>query len=294
MDNGFVLDNGNRAAEVFVMPQRVRTVTVDGIMTREVLTASIDLTLRDVGRIMGERDISSVIIMSGTAPVGMITQTDVMRALAKDIDLAITPVRDVMSSPLMFVGPGTKLDRASEIMSRLRIKRLPIMDMDRLVGIVTDHDIMKVLPDIVRMEDCEPFDMSQVFLIRDDGKVLFHHKKKDQKLLDEDLVGGMLAALEHFIKHVMVDVEPGKFDTFNYGNLTITLRKGKHIYLAIFLTGEVPDEICSVMDRVVEDVEREFEEYIRRWDGDSFKTGRFHDYVTKELNKDERFAKELF
>jgi CBS domain-containing protein len=95
---------------------------------------------------MRERHVGSLPITDGERLVGVITDRDITtRVVAEAADPATTPVGDVSSGDPISVGPGEDLDDALELMARHQVRRLPVVEDGRLVGIVAQADVALTL-----------------------------------------------------------------------------------------------------------------------------------------------------
>jgi len=112
------------------------------IMTPGVVTSAPDADAASVARLMRDHRVGSVVIVDqGEAPVAMVTDRDLaMRVFAEGVDGG-APVADHASRPLICGEPAMELDEAAALMVQHRVRRLPVVDGDRLVGIVTLDDI---------------------------------------------------------------------------------------------------------------------------------------------------------
>ena len=110
-------------------------------MTHQVVTAPPDATLADVGGLMRDRNVGSVVIAEGGRPVAMITDRDVALVVAGDGVGVDAPVSDHASRPLVCGELTMDVEEAAALMVQNRIRRLPIMDGDGLAGIVTLDDL---------------------------------------------------------------------------------------------------------------------------------------------------------
>lgn len=99
--------------------------------------------MHDAIKMFAARDVGTVVVVEDGAPVGVLTERDVVKALAKGADALDWPLRDVMSSPLVTVSPNTKLPMAVRLMVEKRIRRLPVTSRGNLVGIITARDILR-------------------------------------------------------------------------------------------------------------------------------------------------------
>jgi len=133
-----------------------RQETVGAIMTKNPITVDFDTPVRKVLQTMIDRDIGSLIVMKQGNPVGIITERDVTR-----ISLRLTTGQNIyedivgrlMSSPIITVPPDTPVRQAIELMVTRKIRRLPIVDQARLVGIVTERDLFKWSSSILRVRN---------------------------------------------------------------------------------------------------------------------------------------------
>jgi CBS domain-containing protein len=116
-------------------------VKLSEIMTSGVVTSPPDADAISVARLMRDHRVGSVVIVdSGDAPVAMVTDRDLaIRAFAEGVGAA--PVGDHASRPLICGEPEMELDEAAALMVQHRVRRLPVVDGSRLVGIVTLDDI---------------------------------------------------------------------------------------------------------------------------------------------------------
>jgi CBS domain-containing protein len=124
------------------MPGSVRAVQLSEIMTPGVVTSPPDAGAVTVARLMRDHRVGSVVIVDqGNSPVAMITDRDLaLRVFAEGVD-PDTPVGDHASRPLVYGEPQMELDEAAALMVQHRVRRLPVVERDRLVGIVTLDDI---------------------------------------------------------------------------------------------------------------------------------------------------------
>jgi CBS domain-containing protein len=115
---------------------------VNEIMTEDVATASPDSTLEDIAIIMRDEDTGAVPIVEDGELVGLITDRDiVMRCIAAGREAAETTADDILSNDLETVEPGADVGEASRLMSRKQIRRLPVVENGRLMGMVSLGDI---------------------------------------------------------------------------------------------------------------------------------------------------------
>ncbi|MEM3118039.1 MAG: CBS domain-containing protein [Nitrososphaerales archaeon] len=104
------------------------------------------LSVAFAAKVMKERARGSLIVTDGGNPVGIITERDlVRRVIAEDRSPSGTKVGDIMSEPLISVGPEATVQSAANVMYKNGIRRLPVIENYRLLGIVTATDLARSL-----------------------------------------------------------------------------------------------------------------------------------------------------
>lgn len=112
------------------------------VMTESVVTAAPEAPVRQVAELMRERNVGSVILVDEQgAPVGFITDRDLAVSVLADGRGGEEPAGGHASAPVVTGQPAMSIEEATELMARHGIRRLPVLDGDRLTGIVTLDDI---------------------------------------------------------------------------------------------------------------------------------------------------------
>jgi len=121
-------------------------MTVESIAREEVVTIETGESVQKAVETMREENVGSVVVVKGESPVGIVTDRDVvMNAFAPDIDPGAVTVNEVMSSDLVAVESDVgMLDLLSQ-MGEEGIRRVPVVEDNALVGIVTLDDILVLL-----------------------------------------------------------------------------------------------------------------------------------------------------
>ena len=117
---------------------------ISSIMTEAAVTDRPDDDLAAAARKMWDQQTGSLLVLDGEELLGIITERDVLRAVATGTALS-TPVSEVMSKDLITVEPGTSLREAARIMTEKWIRHLPVLESGRLVGVVSQRDLAGVL-----------------------------------------------------------------------------------------------------------------------------------------------------
>ena len=116
--------------------------SVRDAMTENPRSIGASTSVVEAARLMREQDIGSLPITDDEKLVGMITDRDITtRVVAEAADPTSTSVEDVYSRDLVSVEPDEDLDEALQLMARHQVRRLPVVENGRLVGIVAQADI---------------------------------------------------------------------------------------------------------------------------------------------------------
>jgi len=127
------------------------SLKVEDVMVEDVISVPEKATVKEAARLMNQHEIGCLIVVKNGKPVGIVTETDmVKRVILKPLDPEKTEVRKIMSGPLVVVNPQTSLEEASKIMRKQKIKKLPVIERGRLVGLVTTTDIVRS-PELMKM-----------------------------------------------------------------------------------------------------------------------------------------------
>jgi CBS domain-containing protein len=119
---------------------------VSHVMNEDVITSSLGETVFAAAKRMFANSVSCAVVVKDGAVVGILTEKDLLKGVAVgDNDFRQLRVKDRMSHPVEVVGPDLHILDAAEIMRSKRIKRLPVLQDERLVGIVTQTDITRGL-----------------------------------------------------------------------------------------------------------------------------------------------------
>ncbi|HEV2814947.1 MAG TPA: CBS domain-containing protein [Solirubrobacteraceae bacterium] len=112
------------------------------VMTESVVTAPPDCPVRAVAELMRERNVGSVVLVDGGgAPVGFVTDRDLAVNVVADGRDASDPAESYASSPVITGEPEMDVHAAADLMVSHGIRRLPILDGDRIAGILTLDDL---------------------------------------------------------------------------------------------------------------------------------------------------------
>ena len=119
--------------------------TVKDLMTKNVVTIDANKTVVEAATLMSENDIGDLIVMDNNTPVGIVTERDFVRRVLAEGKSTESKVSEVMTRPLKVIDPDAPIKEAARRMVNKRIRRLPVIKDNKLVGIITAADFAKHL-----------------------------------------------------------------------------------------------------------------------------------------------------
>ena len=138
---------------------------VADIMTNASVTESPSDSLRSAAETMWRQQTGSLLVMDGDDLVGIITERDVMKAVAQEKDVETTPVSDVMTREVLTISPDTSAHEAARHMAARWIRHLPVVDGGSVVGVVSQRDLVGVFAALVG--DPDGVELSNESLVRE-------------------------------------------------------------------------------------------------------------------------------
>jgi len=128
------------------------SLKVEDVMVKEVITIDQNSTVKEAAEVMNKFEIGCLIAVRKGKAIGVITERDLLkRIVAEARDATETKVKDVMSSPLVVIEPSVELEEAVKLMFQMKIKKLPVVDGKRLVGLITLTDIARFQPQMIKL-----------------------------------------------------------------------------------------------------------------------------------------------
>jgi CBS domain-containing protein len=130
---------------------RARIPVVE-IMTPKPVTIRADATIHEAAGLMRDREIGSLVVTEAGQPMGIVTERDVVtKVAAADKQPSRVLVRDIMTSPVVAIHPHEEVAEAAKIMAQRKIRRLPVVQEGKLVGIITENDIIRIWPQLIEV-----------------------------------------------------------------------------------------------------------------------------------------------
>jgi CBS domain-containing protein len=125
---------------------------VEDVMVKEVITADGETTVKEAADIMNRFEIGCLIVTKDGKAVGILTERDLLKRIVSRAKNPLkTKVKAVMSKPLIVVEPDMELEEAAKLMFKLKIKKLPVVESGRLMGLVTLTDLARFQPQMIRI-----------------------------------------------------------------------------------------------------------------------------------------------
>jgi CBS domain-containing protein len=119
---------------------------VGDAMSSPVITVDEETNVRDSAMLMTDRGIGSLIILEDGKPVGIVTKRDMIKRVVSECkDPCGTKIRDIMTSPVITTSKDVGILSAMRTMREHQISQLVVLDGDRMVGIISERDLIKAV-----------------------------------------------------------------------------------------------------------------------------------------------------
>ena len=126
------------------------TLRVEDVMVKDVIKINEDVTIKEAAGLMNKYEIGCLIAVKKGKVSGILTERDLLkRVVAESKDASKLRVRDVMTSPLIVADPKMDLGEAVKLMFERKIKKLPVVEDKRLIGLVSLTDIARFQPQMM-------------------------------------------------------------------------------------------------------------------------------------------------
>jgi CBS domain-containing protein len=133
---------------------------ISSVMVKDVFTVPQTMQLEEVAKVMLDHGIGSVPVMDDDKMVGIVSKADFV-TLATGIAFDKIAVKEIMTKDLKFVSPSERLIHARRVMLEAHVGRLPVLDDEKLVGMITSKDLMRAFIDF-RKKVPEKYQKSQI------------------------------------------------------------------------------------------------------------------------------------
>jgi len=125
---------------------------VEDIMIETVITIDVDATVMKTVKVMNDHEIGCVVVTRNKRAVGIITERDLLkRVIGKAKNPSKTKAREIMTKPLIAGYPEMELEEATKMMFEKKIKKLPVVDHGKLMGLITLTDVARFQPQMIKI-----------------------------------------------------------------------------------------------------------------------------------------------
>jgi CBS domain-containing protein len=122
-----------------------KTITIANVMTKSVISVDVTITVNEAAKMMEDAKVGAVIVMENNLPVGIVTDRDFSVKVVSHAYQITAPVKQIMSSPLVSINSDETVRMAADLMHDRRIRKIPVIDDGKVVGIITATDIVNLL-----------------------------------------------------------------------------------------------------------------------------------------------------
>ena len=139
---------------------------VADVMTEASISESATDTLRAAAALMWREQTGSLVVLEGDALVGIITERDILKATAQDVDVDALTVGEVMTQDVVTTTADLSLHDAARVMAQHWIRHLPVVDGDVVVGMLSQRDIIGVFAALRREPGAVEIDADELVRAR--------------------------------------------------------------------------------------------------------------------------------
>jgi CBS domain-containing protein len=124
---------------------RETVTTVKDIMTKNVVSIGVYNSVFEAAELMSSSQVGCLVIKDGEGSIGIVTERDIVRRVVAKKKSLDTKISEIMSKSLISIDPDASLKEAARLMASNKIRRLPVLKQNRLVGIVVASDFVRNL-----------------------------------------------------------------------------------------------------------------------------------------------------
>ena len=136
-------------------------ILVKEIMSKDVKVVRPDTSAQEIVATLNKFNIGSVVVVQKEKPVGIITIRDILvRLVEQNLAPRVLTARQMMTSPFTSINVEATVEEAAKLMAKKRVKTLPVMDKEKLVGVLSFADIAFKVPALLSLLE-EPCRTSQ-------------------------------------------------------------------------------------------------------------------------------------
>ena len=121
-------------------------IKVQNMMTENVITISKDSSIIEAANLITSKSVSGLVVVENDKPIGVISESDIIKGVINKK----VKVKDVMDKDFIAISPTTKFFEVSKYLREKKIKRFPVVENEKLIGLITETDIVEATRDFTR------------------------------------------------------------------------------------------------------------------------------------------------
>ena len=121
-------------------------IKIRSIMTEDVITISKNSSVIEAAKLIVSKSVSSLAVIDNNKPVAMVSENDIIKGMVS----GKTKVKDIMSREFMVISPLTRFSEIIKTLKEKKIKRFPVVENEKLVGLITETDVIEATRDFTR------------------------------------------------------------------------------------------------------------------------------------------------
>lgn len=114
-------------------------------MSKSVISVDSKINVNEAAKMMEDAKVGAIIVMENNSPIGIITDRDFAVKVVAHAYPITTPVKQIMSSPIITVSSDESIWMVSDLMRTRGVRKLPVVDNDEVIGIITSTDLVRQL-----------------------------------------------------------------------------------------------------------------------------------------------------
>lgn len=120
-------------------------ITIVDVMTKSVISVDSAMTVNEAAKMMEDAKVGCIVVMDNNQPVGIVTDRDFAVKITAHAYPISTPIKQIMSSPIISISPTESIQNASDSMYVNKVRKLPVIDHHDVIGMITATDIVNLL-----------------------------------------------------------------------------------------------------------------------------------------------------
>jgi CBS domain-containing protein len=121
-------------------------IRIRDIMTKDVVTIAQGSSITEASKVMASKSVSSIVVVEKSGPVAVVSESDIIAGISSKKN----KVKDIMKKDFMVISPLTRFSEIEKSARNKKIKRFPVVENEKLVGLVTETDIIGATRDFTR------------------------------------------------------------------------------------------------------------------------------------------------